>query len=297
MAFFITLVSSHAPLEEAQINAVKVFLTKEGFLPLAPFSWLCPHKAGEFMYENVPLLSHIKSLRALLKESAVDLFVTPAESRRKKLLLADMDSTIVIGETLDEIAAHAGIRDKIAPITERAMRGELDFAQALRERVSLLRGLPESVLYETRARMTLYPGARVLTDTMRKEGAFCVLVSGGFTQFTSHFAQEAGFDAHHGNTLLIENGALTGRVEESILDKNAKLRFLQHYREQRGLRAEDVLAIGDGANDLPMLQAAGLGVGYHPKPLLEETLENCILHGDLSAVLYVQGYKNDQASF
>ena len=170
------------------------------------------------------------------------------------------------------------------------MRGELDFPQALRERVALLRGLPESAVQKTLAETELNPGAAAFVQVMKKNGATCVLVSGGFTLFTGAFAQKAGFDRHHGNLLQLEEGVLTGKVGEPILDKDSKVAFLQQYRDELGLKPEDVLAIGDGANDLPMLQMAGLGIGYHPKPLLEESLDNCIIHGDLTAALYAQGY-------
>jgi phosphoserine phosphatase len=201
-----------------------------------------------------------------------------------------MDSTIVAGETLDELASHAGIRDKIAPITARAMRGELDFESALRERVSLLEGMDAAALEKTSARIKLNPGAGIFVQFMRSKGAKCILVSGGFTYFTDAFAKYAGFDDHHGNMLQIKDGKLTGQLEGEILDKNKKLSLLETYRQSLNLKIDETMAIGDGANDLPMLQKSGLGIGYKPKPLLLEALPNCIIHGDLTAALYAQGF-------
>lgn len=246
-------------------------------------------KAAEIDYSllnNIP----IHSLRQRLAVYKIDVFITLSANRRKKLLLADMDSTIVTTETLDEMAGFAGLQDQIAAITERAMHGELDFKAALKERVRMLQGLNKKFLQQTLDKTRLMPGATTLVKTMAAHGATCVLVSGGFTFFTEAIAGQAGFHRNHGNTLLLENDALTGMVLEPILDKTAKLDFLNQYCADLGITTEEAMTIGDGANDLPMLQAAGFGVGYHPKPIVRDKINNCILYGDLTAALYAQGY-------
>ncbi|MCD8498220.1 MAG: phosphoserine phosphatase SerB [Alphaproteobacteria bacterium] len=204
-------------------------------------------------------------------------------------MLADMDSTIIAEETLDELAAYAGIKDQIAAITARAMNGELDFHAALRERVSLLQGLEEHALAETLERMKVNDGAPEFIAAMRKSGATCVLVSGGFTFFTGAVADKVGFHNHHGNTLLIEGGKLTGGVGEPILDKDSKLAYLKDYAGKLGISLAETLTIGDGANDLPMLKAAGLGIGYYPKKAVADEVDSVIQYGDFTAALYAQG--------
>ena len=230
-------------------------------------------------------------LRVALKDAAVDVVVQPSASRRKKLFVADMDSTMIGQECIDELADYVGLKAHVAVITERAMRGEIAFEPALRERVALLKGLPVSVVDEVVAkRITLTPGAQALVATMRANGGYTCLVSGGFTLFTSRIAAMIGFDAHSGNTLVIENGKLTGRVEEPILGREAKLAALVELRERLSLAPSDTLAAGDGANDLAMIEAAGLGVAYHAKPKVAEAAHARIDHGDLTALLYLQGY-------
>ena len=253
-------------------------------------AWLAKNKAADIQIPRAPggvLLAH---LRDMLNEDKIDLFSTPANNRRKKLLLADMDSTIVIGETLDDLAEHAGIKHQIAAITQKAMEGKLDFHAALRERVGLLKGLEESALHDTLVKIQLSPGTKEFVGTMKAHGATCVLVSGGFTFFTQAIAQQAGFDHHHGNTLEIAKGVLAGTVAEPILDKHAKVHFLEHYMQTLGIGFDDALTIGDGANDIPMLKKSGLGIGYQPKPVVADAVSNIIVHGDLTAALYVQGY-------
>lgn len=293
MVFVVTLVASQMQnlLTIGHIAEVETILQERGIALAGGPVWLNKNMAADIPFTGKPSSDDIKTLRAFLNEDKIDVFITGIENRRKKLVIADMDSTIVSGETLDELAAHAGVKDKIAPITERAMRGELDFKQALRARVALLKDLPETALAQTLAQTNLNPGADILIRNMKNTGATCVLVSGGFTQFTAAFAQKAGFDHHHGNLLHIENGLLTGEVGEPILDKDSKVTFMQYYMDELNLTPGDVLAIGDGANDLPMLETAGLGIGYHPKPLLRDTLDNCIIHGDLTAALYAQGFR------
>lgn len=235
-----------------------------------------------------------QAVRATLASAPVDAVILPAAGRRKKLLVADMDSTIIRQECIDEIADFAGLKSRIAAITGRAMRGEIEFEPALRERVGLLAGLDEAVLQQViDERIELMPGARTLVGTMRANGAFCALVSGGFSFFTSRVGAMAGFDADQANELEIEGGKLTGRVCEPILGRDAKLQALRRYRDARGLDASETMAIGDGANDLAMIAEAGLGVAYRAKPMVAAQAAVRIEHGDLTALLYIQGYAVD----
>ena len=220
----------------------------------------------------------------------MDTALTPATNRRKRLLVADMDSTIVTSETLDELAAHAGVGEQVAAITRRSMNGELDFAEALRHRVALLNGLNLSALETTWAATRLMPGARELVATMRAHGATTALVSGGFTYFTSRVAALLGFHHHRANTLLDDGTTLLGTVADPILDRNAKLAFLNEFAATAGLTPKDTLAVGDGANDLAMIRAAGLGVAYHAKPIVAAEAQVRIEHAGLRALLFIQGY-------
>jgi len=249
--------------------------------------WLAEGHAAEFIAKNQPDRA---GLQATLQHKAVDFFITKFRGRRKALLLADMDSTIVTTETLDEIAAFAGIKDQIAEITRRSMNGELDFPAALRERVGMLKGLSLAALEKTWAETKFCPGARELVATMKYFGATTALVSGGFTFFTSRVAAELGFDIHRANTLLDNGSELTGEVAEPILDKDAKLAALNELAENRGVKLKATLAVGDGANDLPMLQAAGLGIAYYAKPVVAAQIANRIEHTDLTSLLFAQGY-------
>ncbi|MDE3016268.1 MAG: phosphoserine phosphatase SerB [Pseudomonadota bacterium] len=224
--------------------------------------------------------------------AAVDWIVQPLAHRRKKLLIADMESTIITCECLDELAEMAGIRDEIAAITARAMNGELDFETALRRRVGSLKGLPESALNQVMdEKVRLMPGARELVSAMKKSGAYTMLVSGGFDFYASRIAAELGFDEWRANRLEIKDGALTGHVIPPILGKEAKLDALYDACKKLGITPEDTLAVGDGANDLPMLLAAGLGVAYHAKPNVRAQARARIDHGDLRALLWAQGYR------
>jgi phosphoserine phosphatase len=231
-------------------------------------------------------------LRAARGDLPIDVVVQPEATRRKKLFLADMDSTMIGQECIDELADFVGLKDRVAAITERAMHGEIEFEPALRERVALLKGLPLDTIDEVLAtRITLTPGGRKLVQTMRRHGAYTCLVSGGFIQFTKVVAERLGFAEHRANELLTENGKLTGQVAEPILGREAKLATLLALREADDLDAIDTLAIGDGANDLGMIQAAGLGIAYHAKPAVAASAHARIDHGDLTALLYAQGYK------
>ncbi len=231
-------------------------------------------------------------LRATLSGHAVDPVILPPAPRRKTLLLADMDSTMIEQECIDELGAHLGLRAEISAITERAMRGELAFEPALRARVALLKGLPASVIDEILAkRITFSPGALALVRTMRARGGYSCLVSGGFTLFTSRIAETLGFDEQRANRLVVREGRLTGEIEEPILGHDAKRDALFELRARFGLSREMVLAVGDGANDLGMLAEAGLGVAYRAKPAVAAAADARIDHGDLAALLFLQGYE------
>jgi phosphoserine phosphatase len=230
-------------------------------------------------------------LRIALKDLPVDVIAQPLAARRKRLFVADMDSTMIGQECIDELADYVELKAHVAAITERAMRGEFAFEPALRERVALLKGLPAAVVEDVIVkRITLTAGARTLVATMRANGAFTCLVSGGFTLFTGRIAAMIGFDEHRGNTLIVDDGRLTGRVAEPILGREAKLATLIELRERLGLAPQDTLAAGDGANDIPMIEAAGLGVAYRAKPAVAAAAHARIDHGDLTALLYAQGY-------
>ena len=230
-------------------------------------------------------------IESALGRVAIDVSILPMEGRRKKLLIADMDSTIITVECIDEIADFAGLKDKVAKITEAAMRGELDFVAALKERAAMLEGLDEDVLervFEERVRLT--PGARALIQTMNASGAMTILVSGGFTFFTERVSALAGFEINRANRLEVKAGHLTGRVLDPIVDSATKLAFLQEFTKKRGLHIAETLAVGDGANDIPMIEAAGLGIAYHAKPKTAAAADVAIRHGDLTALLYIQGF-------
>jgi phosphoserine phosphatase len=230
-------------------------------------------------------------LRAALAGLPIDVVVQPLAGRRKRLFVADMDSTMIGQECIDELADYVGLKAHVATITERAMRGEIAFEPALRERVALLKGLPVAVVEEViEKRITLTPGGRALVATMRQNGGTTCLVSGGFTLFTGRIARMIGFDESRGNTLIVEDGKLAGRVEEPVLGREAKLATLIELRERLKLAPSDTLAAGDGANDLAMIEAAGLGVAYHAKPKVADAAHARIDHGDLTALLYLQGY-------
>jgi phosphoserine phosphatase len=232
----------------------------------------------------------LEAPRAALEGAAVDVLASRTRGRRRKLLVADMDSTIVTGETLDELAARAGLGEAVAAITSRSMNGDIDFREALRARVTMLKGLRVSALEETWREVRLMPGARTLIATMRASGAYTALVSGGFTYFTSRVAASCGFDLQRANTLRDDGAALTGVVEEPILGQDTKLATLLALAKARGLRRTQTLALGDGANDLAMLRSAGLGIAYHAKPVVTRVIANRIDYADLRAVLFAQGF-------
>ncbi len=232
-----------------------------------------------------------EKVRHALDPLPVDVAFLRSEGRRKKLFLADMDSTMIEQECIDELADQLGIKAHIAAITERAMRGEIDFEPALRERVAMLKGLPESIIDTVFAeRITFTPGGAELLATMNAHGTTCVLVSGGFTHFTTKVSETLGFSANYANQLLVEDGLLTGTVSEPIQGREAKKTHLESYAEQLNIKLEESLAIGDGANDLGMIEAAGLGVAFRAKPTVVERSDAALQYADLAGALYLQGY-------
>jgi phosphoserine phosphatase len=265
----------------------------------AGLDWLHPVIAAELRFapaahdDNRLIAARI---RAALEGAPVDVVVQRAAGRRKRLLVADMDSTMIGQECLDELADFVGCKARVAAITERAMRGEVAFAPALRQRVALLAGLPAAVVDEVLAtRISVTPGARVLVATMRRHGAYTCLVSGGFTLFTEPIAALIGFDENRGNRLVIgADGRLSGAVAEPILGRDAKLDTLRELRGRLGLAHHETLAVGDGANDLLMLDDAGLGVAFRAKPMVADAAAARIDHGDLTALLYAQGYRREE---
>ncbi len=250
--------------------------------------------ATDLLFESSEAKAAEARIRENLSGAPVDVIVQPEATRRKRLFLADMDSTMIGQECIDELADYVGLKAEVSEITERAMRGEIAFEPALRERVALLDGLPVGVVDEIIAsRITLMPGGPALVRTMRAAGAYTALVSGGFTLFTGPVAARIGFHEHRSNRLVVENERLAGRVEEPILGSDAKLAALVELRSRLGLQGHETLAAGDGANDLAMLGEAGLGVAFRAKPAVAAAAHARVDHADLTALLYAQGYHPD----
>ena len=251
--------------------------------------WLAPDEAAEFPLETLP--ENRWQVWEDMQALGIDLVVQPEAGRRKKMLLADMDSTMIQQECIDELADEAGVGARVKEITARAMNGELDFEGALTERGGLLKGLPEAIIAQVLdSRITLMPGGPALIATMKANGAYCALVSGGFTAFTARVAEQLGFDENRANTLIVADAALSGEVGRPILGREAKVQALEEITARLEISEADVIAVGDGANDLGMLHRAGAGVALHAKPVVAAECDIRINHGDLTALLFVQGY-------
>lgn len=261
-----------------------------------PPQWLNKGEVLESFATASPRLG--AELGLLVKDYPIDVAMLPAEhrsKRRKRLLIADMDSTMIEQECIDELGMLAGVGERIKEITANAMRGELDFEAALKARLALMKDLPEAAIGEVvKERITLTPGGRTLIATMKANGAYTALVSGGFLPFTGHVAAQLGFDEHRANELIVENGRLAGRVGEPILGKDAKVSALHEIAGKLSIELDDTIAVGDGANDIPMLKDAGLGIALHAKPKVQEAVSVSINHGDLTALLYLQGYWREE---
>jgi phosphoserine phosphatase len=293
MSLVATLICNPADpaLDSTIVDGARAVLPGAG-----PARWLFNEVAVDIAFTSPDDIGIIADrLRAARGDLPIDIVVQPEMDRRKKLFLADMDSTMIGQECVDELADLVGLKVHVAAITERAMRGEIEFEPALRARVALLKGLPAGVVDEVLAkRITLTPGGRELVATMRAHGAYTCLISGGFTLFTNRVAAMIGFDENRGNELLVEDGKLTGKVAEPVLGRAAKLAALVELREAFDLDDLDTLAAGDGANDLGMIGSAGLGIAYHAKPAVAAAAHARIDHGDLTALLYAQGYRRDE---
>lgn len=258
-----------------------------------PTLWLAPGEAAEFEIPMVP--GNGWEVWRDCQKAGVDLLVQRAGARRKRFLLADMDSTLIRQECIDELAAEAGVGGRVASVTSRAMNGEIGFEDALRERVRLLKGLPVTIIGKVLdERIEYTPGGKSLVATMKANGAYAALVSGGFTAFSTKVAARLGFDEHRANTLVETHGILVGEVLEPILGRDAKVSALQEIGSRLGLQHGDAIAVGDGANDLGMLAMAGTGVAFHAKPSVAAQCEMRVNHGDLTALLYIQGYSREE---
>jgi phosphoserine phosphatase len=304
MHYALVFSTSKAKTSDQTASAwLKDFTTSFTFLnPENNASWLTPGMAAEIICaptdtQNYPDMMHspaFQSLRHQADDADIDVNLVPVENRRKTILIADMDSTIITSESLDELAIAAGVGEQIIGITRRAMAGEIDFEVALDERVAMLAGKPKSLIDKMVADSRLTAGARKLVQTMRAHGAFCYLVSGGFDALTGPIAATCGFHNHHANHLEHDDKTITGTVQKPVLDSHAKVTYLQHYCAVHGVDMAATACIGDGANDLGMLRNAGFGVAFAGKPILREMVALQLNHTDLTGLLFLQGYRQDQ---
>ncbi len=290
MPHVLTLIAAPGTLDPTLPARCRAAMEAIGAIPGTP-DWLAPGEAVDIPFTGAAPELVTAAIRPAIGAAPVDAIAQPVAGRQKKLLVADMDSTIVTSETLDELAAYAGLKEQIAAITRRSMNGELDFRAALIERVGMLAGLDVAALEATWAATKIMPGAATLVATMRAAGAVTCLASGGFTFFTGRVKAKLGFDHHVSNELLIAEGRLTGRVGEPVFDRYAKLATLTRLATENGLPMSATLAVGDGANDLDMIGAAGLGVAFRAKPVVAAAARARIDHNDLTALLFAQGYR------
>ncbi|MFN0042953.1 MAG: phosphoserine phosphatase SerB [Alphaproteobacteria bacterium] len=291
MDFALILAAAPGALDDSTVHALSRALQGAGIGAGAP-NWLAPGEACEFPVAQERDVE--AATRAVLGARPIDVAVMARADRRKRILVADMDSTVVQGESLDELAAHAGVKDKVAALTARAMNAELPYGESLRRRVALLAGLSTTAIGTVLDRLELTPGAKILAATMRANGAHAVLVTSGFAEFSSAVRVRAGFDADISNALEIADGKLTGRVREPILDRDGKAAAMRAIAARLGRSTADVLAVGDGANDLGMILEAGLGVAFHAKPTVAAQARVRVEHADLTALLYIQGYRKSE---
>ena len=291
--YVLTLIGNleSVPLEPVHIERVRRRLATTG-----ETDWLAEGEACDLFVDSLLSAAAIaEQARDALSGSAIDAVCTSIEGRRRKLLISDMDSTVIDQECIDELGDAIGVGSQIREITAAVIDGDISFSDALRKRLALMIGMDRRLLksvYEER--ISLKAGARTLVQTMRHHGAFCILVSGGFTFFTRRIAERIGFHDHQGNELVFEDGKLTGEALEPILGRSAKLDTLRSLCDEKGLKSSDVLALGDGANDIKMIEAAGLGVAFHASDSLKEQANACIDHGDLTALLYIQGFRKSE---
>lgn len=288
----LTLIGEKGRLDETRISEVIATLAGMGAM-IDPPDWLSYRTAADLPFVGIECADARDLAYEALGDIAVDAVAQPSKDRCKKLLVADMESTIIENEMLDELADEAGIRDQIADITARAMNGELDFEGAIKERVGLLAGLEETALTLTASRMRITDGARELVATMRANGAYCALVSGGFENYTADIRTRLGFDFDQANKLKLADGKLTGEIFEPILGRDAKEARLRALCDEKAIPIEASITVGDGANDLAMLAAAGIGVAFRAKPVVAREAAARIDHGDLTALLYIQGYREE----
>ena len=296
MKYVLTLIGNPADnaLDAAVADKIGAAMARAGAMTVA-MDWLSKQRAVDIAFDDLSPVRALAAAREIIGDLPIDLHAQVTAERRKHMLVADMDSTIVAVETIDELAAHAGKREEVAAVTAAAMAGKLDYAESLRARTRLFAGITEDALASVYAnQVRLNPGARELVATMNELGATTVLVSGGFTYFVDRVAADLGFSASHANRLEMANGVLTGEVVEPILGAKSKRDILEAVAQERGINPTATLAVGDGANDTAMLDGAGLGVAYHAKPILAERADVVIAHTDLRALLYLQGVRDDE---